>query len=116
MLHAAEAKAQAEAGHRVTLVTPLYRGIREKFDGIRPSGIEFSIALSQAECNVRYYWSTGQRKLTVNEKPIRRLADYLGTLRTVVFCTEDLHLVKGSAKSRRRFLDLLLCVCVRSSD
>ena len=43
------AKAQAEAGHRVTLVTPLYRGIREQFDGIRPSGIEFSVALGQAE-------------------------------------------------------------------
>jgi len=67
----------------------------------------YGTALGQAECDVRYYWSTGQRKLTVNEKPIRRLADYLGTLRTVVFCTEDLHLVKGSAKSRRRFLDLL---------
>ena len=74
----------------------------------RPAFFAGGTALGQAECDVRYYWSTGQRKLTVNEKPIRRLADYLGTLRTVVFCTEDLHLVKGSAKSRRRFLDLLL--------
>jgi DNA replication and repair protein RecF len=32
----------------------------------------------------------------------------LGALRTVVFCTEDLQLVKGAARSRRRFLDLLL--------
>jgi len=32
----------------------------------------------------------------------------LGTLRTVIFCTEDLELVKGTARSRRRFLDLLL--------
>jgi len=74
----------------------------------RPAFFAGGTALGQAECDVRYYWSTGQRKLTVNEKPIRRLVDYLGTLRTVVFCTEDLHLVKGSAKSRRRFLDLLL--------
>ena len=70
----------------------------------RPAFFAGGTALGQAECDVRYYWSTGQRKLTVNEKPIRRLADYLGTLRTVVFYTEDLHLVKGSAKSRRRFL------------
>jgi DNA replication and repair protein RecF len=39
---------------------------------------------------------------------VKRLADYLGTLRTVVFCTEDLQLVKGTGRSRRRFLDLLL--------
>jgi DNA replication and repair protein RecF len=29
-------------------------------------------------------------------------------LRTVVFCTEDVQLVKGAARGRRRFLDLLL--------
>jgi len=29
-------------------------------------------------------------------------------LRAVVFCTEDLQLVKGAARTRRRFLDLLL--------
>jgi len=66
------------------------------------------LALCQAESDIRYYWSAAQRKLTVNEKPIRRVADYLGTLRTVVFCTQDALLVNGQAKSRRRFLDLLL--------
>ena len=35
---AALAKSQAAAGHGVTLVTPLYRGIREKFDGLKPLG------------------------------------------------------------------------------
>jgi DNA replication and repair protein RecF len=39
---------------------------------------------------------------------VRKLSDYLGTLRTVVFCTEDVQLVKGTARARRRFLDLLL--------
>jgi DNA replication and repair protein RecF len=39
---------------------------------------------------------------------VRKLTDYLGTLRTVVFCTEDVQLVKGTARARRRFLDLLL--------
>ena len=41
-------------------------------------------------------------------RPVKKLADYLGALRTVVFCTEDLQLVKGTARGRRRFLDLLL--------
>jgi DNA replication and repair protein RecF len=39
---------------------------------------------------------------------VKKLTDYLGVLRTVVFCTEDLQLVKGAARARRRFLDLLL--------
>jgi DNA replication and repair protein RecF len=39
---------------------------------------------------------------------VKKLADYLGALRTVVFCTEDLQLIKGTARARRRFIDLLL--------
>jgi DNA replication and repair protein RecF len=39
---------------------------------------------------------------------VRKLSEYFGTLRAVVFCTEDLLLVKGPARARRRFLDLLL--------
>jgi len=39
---------------------------------------------------------------------VKKLTDYFGVLRTVVFCTEDLQLVKGTARVRRRFLDLLL--------
>ena len=39
---------------------------------------------------------------------MKKLTDYLGALRTVVFCTEDLQLVKGTARIRRRFVDLLL--------
>jgi len=39
---------------------------------------------------------------------VRKLTDYLGVLRTVVFCTEDAQLVKGTGRIRRRFVDLLL--------
>ena len=74
----------------------------------RPAFFVGGITIGQTESDIRYYWAPKERKLMVNQKPIRRLADYLGTLRTVVFCTDDLQLVKGSAKSRRRFLDLLL--------
>ncbi len=57
---------------------------------------------------IKMYWSAAERKLSLDDQPVRRLADYLGTLRAVVFCTEDLQLIKGAARTRRRFLDLLL--------
>ena len=60
----------------------------------------------QGEHEVKIYWSA--RKLALDGQPVKRLGDYLGTLRAVVFCTEDLHLVKSTARARRRFLDLLL--------
>jgi DNA replication and repair protein RecF len=60
------------------------------------------------EREVKMFWSARERKLALDGQPVKKLADYLGTLRTVVFCTEDLQLVKGAARARRRFLDLLL--------
>jgi DNA replication and repair protein RecF len=54
------------------------------------------------------YWSLQERKLTLDGHPIKRITEYLGVFRTVVFCTEDVQLIKGTGRSRRRFLDLLL--------
>jgi DNA replication and repair protein RecF len=64
--------------------------------------------IGQGEHEVKMFWSVRERKLALDGQPVKKLTDYLGVLRTVVFCTEDLQLVKGAARARRRFLDLLL--------
>jgi len=64
--------------------------------------------VGQGEHEIKAYWSLRERQLTLDGQPVRRLGDYLGTLRTVVFCTEDLQLIKGPGRARRRYLDLLL--------
>jgi DNA replication and repair protein RecF len=61
-----------------------------------------------AEHDIKMFWSARERNLQLDGRPVKRLADYLGTLRTVCFCTEDLQLIKGTGRTRRRFLDLLL--------
>ena len=57
---------------------------------------------------IKMYWSSHERQLSLNGQPVKRLSEYLGTLRTVVFCTEDLQIIKGTGRNRRRFMDLLL--------
>ncbi|HKW29036.1 MAG TPA: DNA replication/repair protein RecF, partial [Verrucomicrobiae bacterium] len=69
---------------------------------------ETKILTSQSSREIKMFWSASERKLALDGQPVKRLTDYLGVLRTVVFCTEDLQLVKGAARARRRFLDLLL--------
>jgi DNA replication and repair protein RecF len=64
--------------------------------------------IGQGEHEIKIYWSARERNLSLDGRPVRKLTDYLGTLRVVVFCTEDLQLVKGTGRARRRFLDLLL--------
>ena len=62
--------------------------------------------VGQGEHEIKMYWSARERNLALDGQPVKKLGDYLGALRTVVFCTEDLQLVKGTARARRRFLDL----------
>ncbi len=57
---------------------------------------------------IKLYWSAAERRIALNGQPVRRLTDYLGVVRVVIFCTEDQQLVKGPGSRRRRFLDLLL--------
>ena len=64
--------------------------------------------VAQGEHEIKMYWSGPQRSLSLDGQPVARMTDYLGVLRTVIFCTEDAQLVKGAARARRRFMDLLL--------
>ncbi len=64
--------------------------------------------VGQGENEIKLYWSQPERKVGLNGQAIRKVTEYLGTLRAVIFCSEDLQLVKGTARVRRRFLDLLL--------
>ena len=64
--------------------------------------------VGQGSSEIKAYWSVRERKLSLNDRPVRRLSEYLGVLRAVIFCTEDLGMIKGPARGRRRFLDLVL--------
>jgi DNA replication and repair protein RecF len=64
--------------------------------------------VSQAHHDTKQYWSAQERSLILDGRQVRRLTDYLGVLFTVVFCSEDLQLVTGPGRARRRFVDLLL--------
>src|SRR5438128_1251808 len=64
--------------------------------------------IGQGEHETKMYWSQQERNLALDGQPVRKLTDYLGVIRAVVFCTEDLQLIKGTARVRRRFFDLLL--------
>src|SRR5690606_37441281 len=52
--------------------------------------------------------SSRDRPLTVDGRVVRKLSEVLGVFRAVVFCSEDIQLVKGPASRRRRYHDLLL--------
>lgn len=57
---------------------------------------------------IKIFWSPKDRRVQLDEQPIRRLADLYEWARMVVFSNEDLQLASGAPRIRRRFIDLIL--------
>ncbi len=53
--------------------------------------------------------SSGRPRIFVNDIKQKRNMDACGLIRTVLFCPEDLYLIREGAAARRRFLDTALC-------
>lgn len=64
------------------------------------------------EHEIKMYWSARERALNLDGRTIKKLTEYLGIVRAVVFCSEDIQLIKGPSSKRRRFIDLLLAQTV----
>lgn len=62
---------------------------------------EFTIALRLFERKAAEVWRNGVR--------MKRQGDARGILKTVLFCPDDLYLIRAGASARRRFLDTALC-------
>ena len=54
-------------------------------------------------------FSDKKKQIKINKVPIDRASQLMGFLNVVMFCPEDLRLVKGAPKERRRMIDLGIC-------
>jgi DNA replication and repair protein RecF len=53
-------------------------------------------------------FNQGEKHITVNGEPIRKLGELIGRINAVLFTPSDLQLVRGAPGLRRRFLDICL--------
>ena len=75
-----------------------YAGISSVFfSGGREQGIEVKLRRES------------KKEITVNAVKIKKAAELAGRLRCVLFCPDDLSLVKDGAAVRRRLMDICLC-------
>jgi len=59
----------------------------------------------EQKLSIRIPFSGGRREIQINHVKVPRKADAAGLLKCVLFCPEDLDLIRGAAAKRRRFLD-----------
>ena len=58
---------------------------------------------------MRWQGQPPQRRIFLQEQPVRRLSEFLSELPLALFTPDDLDLVQGGPEQRRGYLDLLLC-------
>jgi DNA replication and repair protein RecF len=85
---------------RTTEISPLIRA------GCTEARLRLDVRVSaneQAEVELRL--AKGSRKALLNGSAVTSVAQHLGQFPTIVFCSDDLRLVRGSPANRRRWLD-----------
>lgn len=70
--------------------------------------IEAKIHKETTSDRIRVVLSPQGKKIKKNNLEQKKLSQYIGTLPTVLFAPEDLALIKGSPRVRRRFVDMEL--------
>ena len=71
---------------------------------------EFAVVKVTTDTDYKYeviVSKTGKR-VSINQVEKKKISDYIGHLKTVLFAPEDLNLIKGSPVDRRYFIDLEL--------
>lgn len=82
-----------------------------------------AIKFDESACKITSLFETQNRDFTLklkiqqnktleilrNDVKIKKQADTIGLLKTVLFCPDDLFLIRDGAATRRKFLDMALC-------
>ena len=46
------------------------------------------------------------KKVSINDNPIKKISDYLSNINVIMFCPDDLEIIKGTPSDRRYFLNI----------
>lgn len=84
---------------RTSEVSPLIR------TGSSETRIRLDVQQERESSSLEIRLAKGSRKALLNGTPIPSMAEHLGRFPSVVFCSDDLRLVRGSPANRRRWLD-----------
>ncbi len=84
---------------RTNEISPLIR------EGCTEARIRIDTENNGEKFAVEIRLAKGSRKAHVNQTAVTSVAEHLGKFPTVVFCSDDLRLIRGSPANRRRWLD-----------
>ena len=46
------------------------------------------------------------KRVSINDNPLKKVSDYISNINTIMFCPDDLEIIKGTPSNRRSFLNI----------
>lgn len=68
----------------------------------------YSIFSIVRDKSITLSYLNGEKKINIDNNYVKTLSKYIGTLNVVLFSPEDLNIIKGEPKNRRKFIDVCL--------
>ena len=68
--------------------------------------IKANIKKRNRDINISFGYNKSKKEIKINGNPLQKISDLMGFVNVVIFSPEDLNLVKGSPRFRRKFLNL----------
>lgn len=56
--------------------------------------------------NLEFFLSNKEKKVSINNKQVKKLTDYISKFNIIIFTPDDLELIKGAPSLRRKFLNV----------
>ncbi|HTO14272.1 MAG TPA: DNA replication and repair protein RecF [Edaphocola sp.] len=79
--------------------------VQEGKDGFR---IEGSFLNEGKESNTTIIWKDNKKRLFLDDVPVEKITDYIGTYTALMIAPDDIELINGGGTVRRKFFDGLL--------
>lgn len=71
-------------------------------------GIFYSNDYEETKQDIELGYNKQNKKAKINGLTQKRLSDWIGILKTVVFLNQDIELILGSASNRRKYMDMVI--------
>lgn len=70
------------------------------------SKIEGTVVKNDKDNNFEVFFNSKGKRVSINKVPLKKISDYLSNFTAILFCPDDLELIKGSPSERRKFLNI----------
>ncbi|MBE6146758.1 MAG: DNA replication/repair protein RecF [Firmicutes bacterium] len=76
------------------------------YHGYESSKVKGILKVDKSVKELMVFFQKNKKQVFINDKEIRRLSDYIFNMKVIMFCPDDLDIIKGSPADRRNLINI----------